>query len=237
MLSNLRRLEFDDTCRLQPDVLCAMVTAATKLEVFGINWFPMEDSYNWPEGRTAGEIWQILNLRKGTLKEVKLDINPMAYDGEMMELGSVRLGSLRKFERLEVLKVGDFALQLIRERWEEENRGRMGKESFLEGFFPKGIREVTLWWPDGEMVPVVRRLAEVVKLGEYPMLRRFTVAPSQMEDVEFDGWGTRDNQVVWRNNREELRGVFGRGGVEFEVQTEVVYEYSDPLDGFQGVAF
>ena len=221
-LHNLRRLEFDGTCRIPPAVLRGMVASAPKLEVLGLSWDPTGDNHHNKGGKSGGgectvaEVWEILMIRRQTLREVRLDIHQgdTRHGGEILPVGLLGWSSLMEFERLEVLKVGNFALSAVRDAWirETRNEGR-GAEGFLEGLLPWGIREVTLWQPDGDLIMAVRRLAEVAVMGRYRELERVIVGPSEVSEIEWSVWEGREE---WLRASLELQLEFERDGVTFE---------------------
>jgi hypothetical protein len=81
---------------------------ATKLEEFGLTWDPTATNYNWWEGRTAADAWDLLRMRRETLREVKLSVcHVPEIEEEDWGVGRLELRSSADFERLELLNVGD----------------------------------------------------------------------------------------------------------------------------------
>ncbi|KAK4448932.1 hypothetical protein QBC34DRAFT_464132 [Podospora aff. communis PSN243] len=224
-LQSLKRLEFEDVCGVNEVLLRAMVESAPGLEVFGLVWHPAGDSYSWSGEGEAADAWKALWLRRETLREVRLDVLKDGWDGEL-RLGRLGWWSLGGFGMLEVLKVGAFALEVLREAW----RGRRGfvdgglggdDEGFVRGLLPRSIREVTLWEPSGELVGGMMSLAGVVAQGEYPGLKRVVVAPTELiADRWHEEWV---GQGEWLRASGELQRAFARSGVVFEVQTDRIY--------------
>lgn len=220
LLSNLRRLEFDGVCLTQPDVLREIFKRATRLETVGITWHPTAASYNWCENRTAADVWEMLRTRKGTLREVRLDICRV-YDQEgEWSLGRVEWSSLGDFEKLEVLKVGEYALEVLKQAWQTKT-DEVGMGGFFEDLVPRGIKEVTLWQPGADLIPAVRRLGDAVTRGLFSALEKVVVAPTGRVD-----W---IDESDWRNARVELQGVFERRRVKFEVETKAAYPPTGPF--------
>lgn len=217
-LGNLRRLEFEDVCGMDEGLLFNMLASIEQLEVFGLLWHPSGDSYNWTGEGTAADAWKALVLQKESLKEIRLDI--LRGEGDyVMEVGRLKWYTLDRFEKLEVLKVGEFALQVLREKWRSRQPvPPANDDGFLEGLFPKTIREVTFWEPDGGLVGSMPRFAAAVAQGECPDLKRVVIAPPEnMSDRWFPGWL---GQSEWVGASGDLHRAFARSGVVFEVQTE-----------------
>jgi hypothetical protein len=235
LFSNLRGLEFDSVCSTQPDVLRGMVRMATRLEVFGLTWDPTAANYSWCEGRTAADAWDMLRMRRRTLREVRLYIFevPEVREGDW-DVGRLEWCSLADFERLELLKVGDYALEVLKRAWRRENKEASGIGGFLEDFLPRGIKEVTLWEPGNELVPAMRRLADKVAWGRYPALDKITASPPERMDAYYGDW---KDQEIWLRSRAELQSAFGRSRAQFEVDTErASYGHRSPfhqLDPYQ----
>ncbi|KAK5657377.1 hypothetical protein OQA88_2947 [Cercophora sp. LCS_1] len=226
-LRKLKRLEFDDVCGVNEELLYNMVESAPELEVFGLVWNPAGDTYNWSGEGTVADVWKALGLRRETLREVRLDV--LRSDDDL-EVGRLGWWSLEGFVKLEVLKMGEFALDVLREAWRERRRflGFQGVDDggFVRGLLPRRIKEVTLWEPDGALVGGMKALAEAVRQGEYPDLKQVVVAPPDlMSDRWYDGWA---GESEWSRASAHLRKAFARSGVVFEVQTERVYGVLGP---------
>ncbi|KAK0622481.1 hypothetical protein B0T14DRAFT_388518, partial [Immersiella caudata] len=114
----LKMLEFDEVCGINEELLRKMVESAPELEVFGLVWNPTGDAYNWSGEGTAADVWKALGLRRETLREVRVDI----LREEELEVGKLGWWSLEGFRKLEVLKVGELALEVLREAWRERGR-------------------------------------------------------------------------------------------------------------------
>jgi len=122
-------------------VLREIFKRATRLETVGITWHPTEASYNWCENRTAADVWEMLRTRKGTLREVRLDICRV-YDQEgEWSLGRVEWSSLGDFEKLEVLKVGEYALEVLKQAWQTKT-DEVGMGGFLRIWCQGGSRRL-----------------------------------------------------------------------------------------------
>lgn len=228
-LGNLRRLEFEDVCGMDEGLLFNMLGSIEQLEVFGLLWHPSGDSYNWTGEGTAADAWKALVLQKESLKEIRLDI--LRGEGDyVMEVGRLKWYTLDRFEKLEVLKVGEFALQVLREKWRSRQPvPPANDDGFLEGLFPKTIREVTFWEPDGRLVGSMPRFAAAVAQGECPDLKRVVIAPPEnMSDRWFPGWL---GQSEWVGASGDLQRAFARSGVLFEVQTERADSIRGPFLG------
>jgi len=227
LFSNLRRLEFDSVCSTQPDVLREMVRMATRLEVFGLTWDPTAANYSWCEDRTAADAWDMLRMRRETLREVRLYICCVPDLGEEdWGVGRLEWCSLADFERLELLKVGEYALEALKRAWRRKNKEVSGMGGFLEDFLPQGIKEVTLWEPGSDLVPAMRRLADKAAWGRYLALDKITVSPPERMDTYYEGW---KDQEFWLRSRAELQSAFGRGRAQFEVKTEQAYGQRHPF--------
>jgi len=234
-LRSLRRLEFDDICGMDEDLLFNMLASIEKLEVFGLIWYPSGDTYNWSGEGTAADAWKALVLQKDSLKEIRLDI--LRDDGEyVMEVGRLKWYTLDRFKKLEVLKVGEFALQVLREKWRSRQPiPPTNDDGFLEGLSPKSIKEVTFWEPDGGLVESMRRFAGAATQGEYSDLKRLAAAPpEQMSDRYFEGWR---GESEWVRASEDLQRAFARSGVVFKVQTKRVYSIRGPFSGGRPTTF
>lgn len=113
---------------------------------------------------------------------MKLDI---ADDTGKLEVGESGWWSLKEFGRLEMLKVGRFALQVLREARRSDRP--TGEDEFLNGLLPSGIRELTLWEPDEDLLEAMRELARSVAGG----------VASLVETGSRGAAGTELGSVVW----------------------------------------
>ena len=239
-LPNLLHLNFDAVCSLSPDVLRGIVSAAPRLEVFALS-----TASNWDSGTGVGDsdrdctvvdVWEVLWLRRETLREVRVDI--MGYGnrqewgrGMEMAVDSAKLalaGSIGEFTRLEVLKVGGYALGVLEEMWRESGGDHDG---FVEKLLPRGIQEVTFWEPEGSWMGALRQLAGVlalVKQARFPDLVSVVVAPVPESDVDiFREWKAKED---WLRASGELVKQFQGAGVRFEVQGERGREPAGPFE-------
>ena len=221
-LPNLRRLYWQAPCSANMEQMAGMLEAAPRLEVLALPWDAMADYDDCCDDRTTTEVWDAVAVRKDTLRELRLDVRDDTPHGEGER------ESLRDFERLEVLRVDGHALETLRRAWKRGNRvARV--DSFLSGFFPPSIREVTFWRLDGaEMEAAMLRLAKVVAVGRYPNLRRVVLAPSEKSDRQgYDEWLNASN---WNGVKDELEELFGQGGVKFELRWDTPYWTANHLD-------
>ncbi|KAK4174669.1 hypothetical protein QBC36DRAFT_242821 [Triangularia setosa] len=209
-LANLRRLDLQANNSISPELLTTLISSASKLVSFSLHWDALGDAYEDCEDRRVVDAWDAISRCKSSLEELLLDIR------NDTELGEAERDNLKDFEKLEAVKVDGHSLGPLREAWLRRNK-HARVDGFLSGFFPVGIREVTLWNLDGvEMRGAVRRFARVVAVGRYPRLKRVVLGPGEPSDRRgFDEWR---NAGEWRGVEQELGEEFGRGGVGFEVR-------------------
>lgn len=145
-----------------------------------------------PGGTTAAKTWELLRLRRETLREISLDIfaggrrsrgagDDLEAEEEAarqpeweMDVGRLddedwggsNLGE--QFPRLEVLDVGAFPLAALEEIWNNSSSNSQGGKragDFLAGVFPPGIREVTLRGPPREYMQRLATLAGMMTVS------------------------------------------------------------------------
>ena len=247
-LTNLLRLEFDCVCSLRKDVLRGIVAAAPGLQVFSLSTTcvsPSSDpnpSISWdltnddPESSVPGEctvldVWEVLHLRKETLREIRLDImhdmrpgGIIAQDKQDEEFS----GSLDEFRRLKVLKVGNYALKVLEELWKRRAGSGNGGGGFLENLLPSCIREVAFWEPEKSWIVPLERLARVMALNpqRYPDLLSVIVAPTPDNELS-SKWAAKD---AWLRAGWDLKQQFDWAGVLFEAQKMHVRERAGPFE-------
>lgn len=203
---------------ISPEQLTHILKSAPKLEVLALHWDILCEAYEDDDDRRVTEVWEAVEHRKDSLRELRLDVRT---DTEVGVAGRV---SLADFERLEVLRVDGHSLEPLWRAWRERNRHAM-VHSFLSGMFPPSIREVTFWRLDGaEYKEAMLRFAKMVALGRYPKLERVVMAPSELSDrlASDDEWR---NAEVWTALKDELEDVFGKRGVTFELSRGSLYGY------------
>lgn len=150
--------------------------------------------------------------------DIMHDVKAGGTRGGSLELGEMVgwSGSLEDFRRLEILKVGGYALGVLREAWRRGEDGVDGA-GFVENLLPSCIREVTFWEPEGSWAMALRRLAEVVallKVERYPDLLSVVVAPVPDNEMPRE-WEAKDE---WLRASGDLEKQFRRAGVRFEAQ-------------------
>ncbi|KAK5656917.1 hypothetical protein OQA88_3439 [Cercophora sp. LCS_1] len=234
-LANLVHLEFDRVCSLQPDVLRGIVAAAPSLQVFALS---AGDSWDDLDECTVVDVWEAVWLRRGTLREVRLDIVYNKSPGENrgarleLELGGLGWsGSLEEFRRLEILKVGHYALRVLEEACRRSENGVDGGvhgDGFVENLLPSSIREVTFWEPEGRWAVALQLLAEAVAWNpeRYPDLLSVVVAPVPDNEQPRE-WKDKDE---WLRSSAELEKQFQRAGVRFEAQGVRGQEPAGPFE-------
>ena len=222
-LPSLRKLYWQAPCAANPDALAAMLAAAPRLEVLALPWDALDDGYNCCEDRCTTDAWKVVECRRDSLRELRLDIRDDTPQGTGED--SER-DALTDFEKLEVLMVDGHALGSLRAVWKRRNK-RAKVDSFLSTMFPASIREVTFWRPDGvELQAAMLRFAKVVSVGRYPNLKSVVLAPSQKSE-RYDDWHNADE---WNGVKGELEELFGKGGVTFELSWDNPYWKANRLD-------
>ncbi|KAK0620754.1 hypothetical protein B0T14DRAFT_567485 [Immersiella caudata] len=227
-LPNLVHLEFDRVPKLHPEVLRGIVDAAPNLEVFalstGTSWDDHTDgnaSERYEGDCTVVDVWEVVWSRRGTLREVRLDV---MHDGKAggstggsLEFGGMPAwcGSLREFGRLEVLKVGNYALKVLREAW-RRGQNNVEEDGFVDSLLPGCIREVTFWELDECWMDELRRLADVVasRPERYPNLTSVVVTHVPEDEMPRE-WKAKDE---WLSASEDLEEQFRRAELRFEVK-------------------
>ncbi|KAK5662369.1 hypothetical protein OQA88_8279 [Cercophora sp. LCS_1] len=213
-LANLTRLEFDGICSIEKDLLKELVQAAPRLEVIRLVWLALDCKTNRERAVTVGDAWEILRLRKETLRDVSLDVWDEGLHAERLELGKLGWWSLRDWPRLRVLKVGELPLKVFQAAWE----GAGVRSGFLDQLLPVGIRVLTFWEPDPVIIPLVRELAGAAEWREHPELSKVSVTPLEPSETQILRWY---GQSDWERAEVSLRAMFEKGGVEFELPTMI----------------
>ena len=242
-LPNLTHLEFDRVCYLLPDVLRGIVAAAPNLEVFSLStgsaWEGVWDRNGNGDDRdcTVADVWEVVWLRRGTLKELRVDVicDSGEWEGEGGDMGMrAKLegcsGSLKEFKQLEVLKVGGYALEVLEKEGKRSNgENGVDRDGFVGSLLPSSIREVTFWEPEGSWMMAWRRLAEVVallKVERYPNLLSVVVAPVPDNEMPRE-WKAKHE---WLRASGELENQFQTAGVRFEIQEGRGNEPAGPFE-------
>ncbi|KAK0744753.1 hypothetical protein B0T21DRAFT_358316 [Apiosordaria backusii] len=213
-LTNLRRLDLQESNYISPKCLTTLLASAPELEALALHWDALGDAYDDCDDRRVVDAWNAIEQRKDSLRELRLDIRSDT------ELGEGERDGLKDFERLEVLKVDGRSLSVLRAAWKRRNR-HAKMDSFLSAFFPPDIREVTLWDLDGvEMYEAMTRFARVVAVRRYPKLETVLLAPREAlsKRHEFDEW---HNLLEWPAIEDELEGEFSKGGVRFKLSYKI----------------
>ncbi|KAK3896681.1 hypothetical protein C8A05DRAFT_20395 [Staphylotrichum tortipilum] len=80
-LPNLRRLYWQSGCATEMDGLAAMLDAAPQLQALALPWDAMDDQYNYCDDRGTADAWEAIELRKDSLRELRLDIRENTLQG------------------------------------------------------------------------------------------------------------------------------------------------------------
>ena len=109
----------------------------------------------------------------------------------------------------------------------------MGRDRFLEGGLPGGIKEVTLWDAQGWItIEAVERLVDAAVVGvRYPEPKKVSVRPVKrysafMSQEMGTGkiWGWKE----WVRVEEEMKARFSKAGGRFEL-SNTQENYSEPF--------
>jgi len=207
--AKLRRIEFASNCAVNPCLLKTMLASCPLLEVFALHWDALANAYEYTGDITVMDAWHALEQRRDSLCEIRLDIRndlPLGHHGHQR-------CSLQDFDNLRVLKVNGHGLEALRQIWIRKNQ-QARADSFLSDLMPPGIREITIWQPDGDLVPSVVRFAKAVSVGRFPSLRRFVLAPSEGSDRLGERW---EQRMAWGAAESLLMRGFTGAGVCFEI--------------------
>jgi hypothetical protein len=203
-LASIRRLEFQgNTWGVRVPVVHIMLASMPRLEVLGLSWHC---------NNSEGELWDAIAQCKATLRELRIDNMSLQHWQQLQETEMQGLHSLEGFSRLEILKIGAGMLWALWSAWRREYPGQE-IDGFLEGMFPRDIRELTFWEPSKEFKAGLCRLAGAVALGRYPRLGSVVIARPEivMSTTSWDG----KMDWFWEEARAELQDAFEAAEVRF----------------------
>lgn len=242
-LQSLRHLSMGPTCAASPELLGHLLTSSPSLQSIRMHWDPIAQHYDSTEGWTVARMWETLRTHcvggGKNLRELNL------YIGDTAELGTLPAdwrwtprkdtieggggGLLGNFESLEVLRIENHALEVMRAAVQAANSYVEEDELFIE-LLPLGIRKVVFWNLEGK--PASRRALERLA-REVPRtflgLRSVVLAGTPNYDVPGGGWSGARGQIWWQGAEPELARIFARVGVVFRVK-----EAADGTFWYQG---
>jgi hypothetical protein len=210
-LTNLRRLFFGFGCVINPKFLTEILSNAPELEFLALHWSNVpEGYYNIGDDRPIPGVWDIIEPCRHSLRELRLHIDEWLVDSR----GGGTRESLCDFPRLEVLKVNNYALDVLYDAWMRKNRHICRSDEFLSSIFPPGIREVMFWdLCELTMLAAMQRFASIS--GVYRDLERVTVGPSE-GDYDFPFQRPKYRGKGWVDVKAALVEEFARGGASFK---------------------
>jgi hypothetical protein len=209
-LGYLKTLEFTGRCSIHPGLLRGIIRSSATLKRLALSW-SLENPYEYHGDWQVMDVWLALEQRRDSLHDLELQIC------DEIPFGQGQRVSLQDFGSLEILRVDGRALTPLRQAWVANNR-HARIDGFFSQLFPQSIKEITIWNPNGSLIPSFQRLARVVSIGRYPRLSKVTISSSV--PVGYEVW---DEAAAWHEIEAPLQHEFKKATVDFNIATDHNY--------------